>query len=274
MNRRRFLQSSAAAAALIPTARVLAQPGQPAGICPRGKPPARTLSVFDLRELTSSPADFRLTLHCLQGIVNRSQPRLYLIQDHYDELWLDWLKERGDLDSVQMLEIGEVLSRFLPEVRVMYVTDPAIPASINVATMLAGLDNALVSTPALVSQFPLPFGEYPDGAKFGYDLRRFHWRKDVDAYRWFFREHESEMSRTAIAMLDPATTAVRDYLITHKIPTVWISAPGDAGHNAQADYEAELQFARTASVSGTACGWPASAASSKCAQAMTATRPR
>ena len=244
MNRRHFLQSSAAAAALIPASRVLSQATAPAGVCPRSAPPARTLSVFDLRELTSSPADFRLTLHCLQGIVNRRQPRLYLIQDRYDELWLDWLKERGDIDTIQVLEIGEVLSRFLPEVHVMYVTDPAIPASVNVATMLAGLDNALVSTPAILNQFPLPFGEYPDGAKFGYDLRRFHWKKDVEAYRWFFREREAEMSRAAVAMLDPATTAVRDYFVAHKIPVVWISAPGDAGRNSQADYDAEYQFVR------------------------------
>ena len=56
-----------------------------------------------LEELTSHSWDMRLTLTCLQGIVNRKQPRLYLLQDRYDELWLEWLKERGDIDQVEWL---------------------------------------------------------------------------------------------------------------------------------------------------------------------------
>ena len=251
MNRREFVRDGAALAAAVSGARAFAGGGldAPASaergiVCPRSGPPARRLAAFDLRELTSSPAEFRLTLHCLQGIVNRRQPRLYLIQDRYDELWLDWLKERGDIDGWDTLEIGEVLARFVPEVRTMYVTDPAVPASVNVATMLAGLHGALVAPPAIVSQFGLPFGEYPDGAKFGYDLRRYHWKKDVDAYRWFFSQYEGEMSRAAVAMLDPATTAVRDYLVSFKIPVLWISGPDDAGKNPQADFEAEYAFAK------------------------------
>ncbi len=199
--------------------------------------------VFDLQELTSFAEDFRLTLHCLQGIVNRRQPRLYLIQDHYDELWLDWLRERGDIDSVERLEIGHVLERFLPEVGCMYITDPVIPASVNVASMLAGLDSALVASPAIAHQFDLPAGNFPDNSKVGYDLRRLHWKKDVDAYRWFFSLHEKRMSRSAVAMLDPATSAIRDYLIAFNIPTLWISSVADSSHNPQADTDAEAAFA-------------------------------
>ena len=213
-------------------------------ICPKTSPPARTLAVFDLRELTSFPEDFRLTLHCLQGIVNRKQPRLFLIQDHYDELWLEWLHERGDIDGVDKLEIGHVLQRFLPEVGSMYITDPAIPASVNVATMLAGLESALVATPAIADQFDLSAGNFPDDSKLGYDLRRLHWKKDVEAYRWFFSLHEKRLSRSAVAFLDPGTSAIRDYLVAFKIPMVWISSNADQARNPQADNRAEEQFAR------------------------------
>jgi hypothetical protein len=244
INRRDFLVAGAASAlALGAGSRVFGQ-SAPAPVCPKTSTPARKLAVFDLRELTSYADDFRLTLHCLQGLVNRSQPRLYLIQDHYDELWLDWLRERGDIDEVERLEIGHVLDRFLPEAGSMYITDPAIPASVNVATMLAGLDSALVATPAIADQFPLSAGNFPDDSKVGYDLRRFHWKKDVDAYRWFFSQHEHRLSRSAVAMLDPSTSAIRDYLIAFKIPIVWISSFADAAHNPQADAPAEEEFAR------------------------------
>ena len=245
MKRREFLLGTAAGALAMGfrPGNLFAQ-STTISICPKCAPPARKLAVFDLRELTSYADDFRLTLSCLQGIVNRKQPRLYLIQDHYDELWLDWLRERGDIDEAEKLGIGHVFARFLPEVGSMYITDPSIPASVNVATMLAGIDSALVATPAIAEQFDLPAGNFPDDSKVGYDLRRLHWKKDVDAYRWFFSKYESQLSRSALAMLDPATSQLRDYLVTFKIPVVWISSYGDAAKNSQADHDAEVAFAR------------------------------
>ncbi len=249
MNRREFsIGTAASALALSLHASMIvteaASTSDMASICPKSPPPARKLAVFDLRELTSYAADFRLSLHCLQGIVNRKQPCLYLIEDHYDELWLDWLRKRGDIDSVETLEIGSVFARFLPEVGSMFITDPAIPASINVATMLASIKSSLVATPAIADQFNLSAGNYPDDNNVGYDLRRFHWKKDVDAYKWFFSKHEDQLSRAAVAMLDPAASAVRDYLVAFKIPIVWISSFDDAAKNPQADHDAELSFAR------------------------------
>ena len=85
-------------------------------ICPKSPAPARNLAAMRLEELTSHDWDMRLTLTCLQGIVNRSQPRLYLVEDRYDELWLDWLRERHDVDLIEWLEVGQVFERFLREV--------------------------------------------------------------------------------------------------------------------------------------------------------------
>ena len=246
LSRRHFLQASAAGVLTLAARNMVS--GQTASvsesICPKSAPPARNIFAMRIQELTSHKEDFALTLYCLQGLANRKQPRLYISQDAYDEKWLDWMRERGDVESVQWLEIGEVFERFLPEAHSMYITDPNIPATVNVATMLAGLDSALVVTPDIADQFPLPAGAYPDSSKVGYDLRRMHWKKDVDAYRWFFANHGSRLSRRAVSMLDPATYALRDYLVEFQIPVVWISAPEDAGKNPQASFEEEQQFTR------------------------------
>jgi hypothetical protein len=58
--------------------------------------------------------------------------------------------------------VGQVFGRFLPEVRTMLVTDPAIPASVNVATMLAAVHGRLVATPLTAAQYDLPKGTLPD----------------------------------------------------------------------------------------------------------------
>ena len=88
-------------------------------------------------------------MSCLQGIVNRSKPRLYLIHDGYDELWLNWMKQRGDIDSIRWPELREVFDTYLPEVHEAYIIDPAVPATINVATMMTGVNGGLVTTPKL-----------------------------------------------------------------------------------------------------------------------------
>ena len=202
------------------------------------------LYAFRLEELTSYSWDMRLALTTLQGTVNRNQPRLYLAQDRYDELWLDWLRERGDVDAVQWLEVGQVFERFLPEVSCVFVTDPAVPASINVATMLAAVHGGLVATPGTAHQYHLSMGAPPDSSKVGMDLRTLHWKRDVEAYRWAYQELSDQLSRQAIAYLDPYSTPLRDYLVAFKIPILWICAAEDAARNPQASPEEEYQFAR------------------------------
>jgi len=83
-------------------------------LCPKSHPPSRHLAALRLEELTSFAWDMRLTLSCLQGLANRSQPQLYLLHDRYDELWLNWLRERGDIDTIEWLEVGQVFERWLP----------------------------------------------------------------------------------------------------------------------------------------------------------------
>ena len=226
MKRRDFVQTCAGVALTASLSQ--AEPETMGSVVgPKSKPPARHLCAFRMEELPFNVRDLRLTLHCLQGLVNREQPRLYLVQDRYDELWLDWLRERGDVDEVEWIDIGKLFECFLPVASCMYVTDPAIPASVNVATMLAGVHNAVVATPGMAGMFNLSMGADPDSNKVGADLRVMHWRKDVEAYRWAFAQIGDSLSRKAVAYLDPTTDAVRDYFVEFKIPIVWVSNPND-----------------------------------------------
>lgn len=216
----------------------------PLQVCPKSRPPRRTLAAFRAGDLTSWSWDLRLALTTLQGLANRGEPRLYLVHDRYDELWLDWLRERGDIDRVEWLEIGQVFERFLPAATQMFITDPAVPASINVATMLAAAEDGIAVTPAIADQFPLPFGGTPDSARTGIDLRQFNWRKDLDACRWAFTRLEARLSRQAVAILAPEEVALRDYLVEFRIPILWISGPQDEVRNAKAASNEEFEFAR------------------------------
>jgi hypothetical protein len=134
----------------------------PAGAVTRGATDAgpEPLLVYDLAGLhdldLTDPAQARRAydeLHfvaTLQGIVNRSHPRLYVHFLHHNEFgdididayWLDVLQERGGLlegrEIRQVASLDDLVGRFRPLLRGAVVWDPAVPATSNVASTVAG----------------------------------------------------------------------------------------------------------------------------------------
>jgi hypothetical protein len=196
-------------------------------VCPKSSPPSKELYAIRITELDTvgrlaaypNQPDQRLPLSCLQGMVNRQQPQLYLVFDRYDELWLEWLRKRGDIDQIHWVRVRELYERFLPWVGGSVVTDPDVPATVNVATMLAGLRGWLPVPPELLPGFDL---------KVAIDLRG-RWKKNIEAYRWFYSTYGSELSQRLCANLDPAVHELRDYLVEFRVPLVWVSGPQDSG---------------------------------------------
>src|SRR5438445_99658 len=88
INRRQFMEFAAAGCGALLVENLVRSGAlgatQEVQVCPKSRPPARVITALRLTELTTDGWGLRLTLSCLQGIVNRSQPRLYLIHDGYD----------------------------------------------------------------------------------------------------------------------------------------------------------------------------------------------
>ncbi|HEY6739109.1 MAG TPA: GxGYxYP domain-containing protein, partial [Actinopolymorphaceae bacterium] len=146
---------------------------------PRFAPPGR-LDVVDIAELHG---DLKLLLGTLQGVVNREKPRIYLIGPDATNgegrlTWLKSLKVPYKLHE----DPWAVVSKYRKAVRGVVVYDPDVPDTINVATTLAGLKNAVVAAPAMAEELRRTYGfEVLD------DLRgRFGDR--LEAYEWQF-EH-------------------------------------------------------------------------------------
>jgi len=91
--------------------------------------------------------DTLIFLSSLQGIVNRKQPRLYLIHHPTDRFWLEtyqtpnqpfgWL---AHTDIVELASLEEVLDTFVADVDGLVEWDADVPATLNVATTIAGVE--------------------------------------------------------------------------------------------------------------------------------------
>lgn len=122
--------------------------------CPSDSPPPAGKSYQDLLR----DYDTLNFLTTLQGIVNRDQPRLYLSHDHardgqpgVDMFWLAKFQEAdqpygwlADTEIIELHSLTEVLAVFAPAVKGLVVWDDAVPATLNVATTIAGVEDLAV----------------------------------------------------------------------------------------------------------------------------------
>ena len=134
---------------------------------PKMPPPARHLYVADVRHLSSEE---RLLLASLQGLVNRTQPRIYLISDDPDPFWLGVLQQQGSTDTpIPVADPLSLLQTFHSAYKGAVVADPNVYVSPCLAVDFAGADDLLIATPALAAKYGIPIktdlrGKFKDDA--------------------------------------------------------------------------------------------------------------
>lgn len=177
---------------------------------PRSAAPASTLVVADISRLTP---DAQLCVVSLQGLVNRSKPRLYCLLSEFDSSWLNWIRRNKWAGAARTeRDWRKLLTRYRGAYRGVVITDPALPATKNVATMIAGLDDALVVSPRLAAQLRLPVVA---------DLRG-RWRTSLAAYAWAFERLWPRLNHRLAACLWPDSPGLRDYLVQHRAVIFWL----------------------------------------------------
>src|SRR5438445_7705399 len=108
---------------------------------------------LDVADVSSLPGDQQLLFNTLEGLVNRVQPRIYLLwaADEGNRTWLDTLNTEFGVPFTDVASPWDLLRTYRSSVKGMVVYDPQVPDSINVATTLAGVDDAVVASPALAA---------------------------------------------------------------------------------------------------------------------------
>ncbi|MGP4096511.1 GxGYxYP domain-containing protein [Nonomuraea sp. KM90] len=99
---------------------------------------------LDFADISTLHGNDQLLLTTLQGVVNRRRPRLYFnysAEDHD----VRWLSSTGAAVTRHDRPL-DLIARHRGEVRGAILHDPAVPDSVNVATTLAGLENAVAAT--------------------------------------------------------------------------------------------------------------------------------
>jgi GxGYxYP putative glycoside hydrolase C-terminal domain/GxGYxYP_N second domain/GxGYxYP_N 1st domain len=153
------------------------------------------------------------TLLSLQGLANRDAPHLYLLpaRDGAEAHWRDRYKAYG-LESREMT-LDEALAAHAKAAKGYIVYDPAQPASLNVAMVLAGVREAIVCEPAGEERLR------GLGLECLEDLRG-RWDDRLAAYRWAIDTAMKDCDCSVLANYDhgdaPGNRPTMDFLVARR----------------------------------------------------------
>lgn len=115
------------------------------GIFPRLGAPRR----LQVASLAGKDWHERVLLTSLQGLVNRTEPRIYLVNDGCDERWLDYYGVRFGVRHEKMADPLALVEMFGDQVDGYVVYDDGMLHTVNVAATLGGIRNAVPVAPQL-----------------------------------------------------------------------------------------------------------------------------
>ncbi len=156
----------------------------------------KVLHTYTLaHDSTKESYDEALAVASIQGIINRSSPELYLFsrKNTRPQYWLDLLAKDGrwleGRRQSSLTDIHALVQLGGDRIKGVVIWDTAVPATVNVATMLAGVLDAVVLSPEQadrhLAQWKLPVLKDLRGMFTGAETGS---RKN-DAYRWAIREY-------------------------------------------------------------------------------------
>lgn len=169
------------------------------------------------RDGTPAAYDEAMAVATLQGVINRGGPELYVLsgKNERPKYWLDvlsrdgrWLQGRSVTPVADLTALVKLAG---PRVKGVVIWDPAAPATVDVATTVAGVEDAVVLSPELAARYLKEWG-----LPVVRDLRGMFTGAETgsaknDAYRWAIRKYlaAGKCSSKLLCLFDDAY-ATRD----------------------------------------------------------------
>ncbi len=198
---------------------------------PRSKSPADEVLVVDARALRPEE---KTALACLQGLIARRQPALWLHMADRDLQWLDWHAQKGFFPSVHTVEDwAGLFNRFGDVYKGAVVPDGALYRGNLLAANVAACEDLIVATPEFAERLGIPVA---------IDLRdRFD--TYVDGMRWVWNTYRDQLNHHLCSFVHPDRLAngAFAYELQWRAVMFWNVGPVDAKESG-ADVTAETQL--------------------------------
>jgi hypothetical protein len=205
---------------------------------------AEQLDVADVTAIgadAGETVDLKLLFTTLQGLVNRTKPRIYVKDTAVDDqegatFWLD----KFNVPETPVADPMTLLTKYASEIGGIVIYDPSVVDTINLATTIAGIEGGVVASPALATTL----GAAPYNLKTLVDVRTLGLKTNLDVYNYELANYASKASTRLIIGLDPTDPAkadcLRDYAVAIGAAVVWLDSTQSAQLNLLTKFLANL----------------------------------
>jgi hypothetical protein len=212
-------------------------------LLPTFSTPAPVIDCIDVSSASGAEIDLFASL---EGIVNRSQPRINCASTADREGKFTWL----NLHHLphHLINGYTAILKYRTNVTGLVVPDPDQPDTLNLATTIAGVKNELICDPNLVAALT----NAPYNLPVIDDLRGLFSNR-YQVYNYLYSNYWSRCTHRLMAGMEPGLHGeLRDYLVATKTATVWLN-PGPLDF---ADKTVLAQFlSGMTAVDGVYLGW-------------------
>ncbi len=179
------------------------------------------LDVYDTR---GASREVQRTITMFAGLINRTQPGVYLIARDQDNFWLNealasishTVSPARDNDILDAL-----LKTYRERIQGLIIYNPNFIDSVNIAMMMAGQRDGLVVTPDQAAQLQ----QSPYNLPVLSDLRTFHWKNRLEAYDWALNNLRQNASSHIVAGLNPTmASSLQSFLVATRAFVYWLDA--------------------------------------------------
>lgn len=181
---------------------------------------------LDVYNVHSAGRDVQISVATLVGLINRPQPRVYLIDREHDAFWLkEALSFIPQTTSplAQDAILHDLLTKYRSLVQGLVIYDPALLDTVNIATMIAAQRNGIAVTPDQSTALQ----QAPYNLTILTDLRTYKWSNRLQAYRWARDNLRSGSSARLVAGMDPnIALGVRPFLVATRAFLYWLDPLG------------------------------------------------
>lgn len=179
------------------------------------------LDIYDIR---GASHDIQLTITMLTGLINRPQPRVYLVSRDGDNFWLNAVLTSvpHTVSPARGNDILDTLFKtYRDSIQGLIIYDPDFIDSVNIAMMMAGQRDGIVVSPDQAAQLQQSQDKMPVLA----DLRNYHWKSRLQAYNWALDNLRRDASPQIVAGLNPALAgALQSFLVATRAFVYWLDA--------------------------------------------------
>lgn len=168
-------------------------------------------------DLTFQSQEIKTAMATLQGIINRKQPRMLVLNDAGEQN-LTWPRELG-ISHTFKLDYMDMIYQFKNEIKGLVIYDEAIPDTVNVAGTIAGVEDAI----PVSSRIAELLVKEPYCLPVLVDLRGMFQDK-YQAYEYLYANYWSRCSRRLFVGMHPTghNAHFRDMAAAVKAVVIWL----------------------------------------------------